>query len=89
MAASGQRSGDMKILVTSASSASGDGYGQLLAFSMDGTAQGVFSNDLRIVDPRGLCVHANQQLLYVNSGDDRILELDGATFNTTQAISRA
>ncbi|WP_341314567.1 hypothetical protein WN982_04420 [Paraburkholderia sp. IMGN_8] len=66
----------MKILVTSASGANGDGYGQLLAFSMDGTAQGAFSNDLRIVDPRGLRVSANQQLLYVNSGDDRILALD-------------
>jgi hypothetical protein len=43
---------------------------------MDGTAQGAFSNDLRIVDPRGLRVSANQQLLYVNSGDDRVLALD-------------
>jgi hypothetical protein len=66
----------MKILVTSAGAANGDGYGQLLAFSMDGTAQGVFSNDLRIVDPRGLRVNAEQQLLYVNSGDDRLLALD-------------
>ena len=66
----------MKLLVTSASGANGDGYGQLLAFSMDGTAQGAFSNDSRIVDPRGLRVNANQQLLYVNSGDDRILALD-------------
>lgn len=66
----------MKILVTSASGANGDGYGQLLAFSMDGTAQGAFSRDLRIVDPRGLRVNADRQLLYVNSGDDRILALD-------------
>lgn len=66
----------MKILVTSASGANGDGYGQLLAFSMDGTAQGTFSNDLRIRDPRGLRVSANRRLLYVNSGDDRILALD-------------
>jgi hypothetical protein len=66
----------MKILVTSASGANGDGYGQLLAFSMSGTALGAFSNDRRIVDPRGLRVSANRQLLYVNSGDDRILALD-------------
>ncbi|WP_124897743.1 hypothetical protein [Burkholderia sp. Bp9017] len=70
------RSSDMKILVTSASGANGDGYGQLLAFSIDGAAQGAFSNDLRIVDPRGLRVNANRQLLYVNSGDDRIVALD-------------
>jgi hypothetical protein len=66
----------MKILVASASGANGDGYGQLMAFSMDGRAQGTFGNDSRIVDPRGLRVSANRQLLYVNSGDDRILALD-------------
>jgi hypothetical protein len=66
----------MKILVTSASGANGDGYGQLLAFSMEGTAQGAFSHDPRIVDPRGLRVNAERQLLYVNSGDDRVLALD-------------
>ncbi len=66
----------MKILVTSASGANGDGYGRLLAFSMDGTPQGAFSNDLRIVDPRGLRVNANRRLLYINSGDDRALALD-------------
>lgn len=66
----------MKILVTSASGANGDGYGQLLAFSIDGTAHGAFTDDLRIVDPRGLRVNADRRLLYVNSGDDRILALD-------------
>ncbi|CAB3809882.1 hypothetical protein [Paraburkholderia fynbosensis] len=66
----------MKILVTSASGANGGGYSRLLAFTMDGVAQGAFSNDSRIVDPRGLRVDANRQLLYVNSGDDRILALD-------------
>lgn len=66
----------MKILVTSASGANGNGYGQLLAFSMDGVALGAFSNDRRIIDPRGLRVSASRQLLYVNSGDDRILALD-------------
>jgi DNA-binding beta-propeller fold protein YncE len=66
----------MMILVTSASGANGDGYGQLLAFSMEGVALGAFSNDRRIVDPRGLRVSADRQLLYVNSGDDRIVALD-------------
>lgn len=66
----------MKILVTSASGVNGNGYGRLLAFSMDGTAQGAFSDDLRIVDPRGLRVNAKLGLIYVNSGDDRILALD-------------
>ena len=68
--------GDMKILVTSASGANGNGYGQLLAFSTDGIALGAFSDDPRITDPRGLRVSEDGQLLYVNSGDDRILALD-------------
>jgi hypothetical protein len=66
----------MKMLVTSASGANGDGFGQLLAFSMDGTAQGAFSDDPRIADPRGLRVSLDRKLIYVNSGDDRILALD-------------
>jgi DNA-binding beta-propeller fold protein YncE len=66
----------MKILVSSASGANGDGYGQLLAFSMEGAALGAFTDDRRIVDPRGLRVSANGRLLYVNSGDDRILAFD-------------
>jgi hypothetical protein len=66
----------MKILVTSASGANGGGCGQLLAFSMDGKAQGPFSSDPRIADPRGLRVSADRQLLYLNSGDDRVLALD-------------
>jgi hypothetical protein len=66
----------MRILVTSASGANGNGYGQVLAFSMEGIAMGAFSDDPRITDPRGLRVSADGQLLYVNSGDDRILALD-------------
>ncbi|WP_206995833.1 hypothetical protein [Trinickia mobilis] len=48
----------------------------MLAFSMEGVALGSFSDDRRIVDPRGLRVNASGRLLYVNSGDDRILAFD-------------
>jgi DNA-binding beta-propeller fold protein YncE len=66
----------MRILVTSASGANGDGYGSLLSFELDGTPLGPFSNDPRIVDPRGMSVTPDRRYLYVNSGGDRILKLD-------------
>lgn len=66
----------MKIVVTSSPGAHDDGFGQLLAFSMDGAALGACSADGRIVDPRGLRASADRQLLYVNSGGDRIVALD-------------
>ncbi|MGH7024943.1 MAG: hypothetical protein ACREEB_15335 [Caulobacteraceae bacterium] len=66
----------MPLLVTSASGANGDGYGALLAFDRQGRALGPFSEDPRIVDPRGLAVDREQRLLFVNSGADRILALD-------------
>jgi hypothetical protein len=44
----------MPLLVTSASGAKGNGYGALLAFDQDGKPLGPFSDDERIVDPRGL-----------------------------------
>ncbi|MEH2545497.1 sugar lactone lactonase YvrE [Bradyrhizobium sp. AZCC 2262] len=65
----------MVLLVTSASGANGSGYGKLLAFDPDGEALGPFSEDARIVDPRGLGVFGS--LVFVNSGSDRILALDG------------
>ena len=65
----------MVLLVTSASGANGAGYGKLLAFSEDGEPLGPFSEDARIVDPRGLGVDG--ALLFVNSGTNRILALDG------------
>ena len=46
----------MPLLVTSAAGANGNGYGALLAFDLDGTPLGFFSNDSRIADPRGLAV---------------------------------
>ena len=65
------------ILVTSASGANGDGYGAILSFTADGVMTGPFSHDRRISDPRGLCVGPSGELVYVNSGDDRVLALDG------------
>jgi hypothetical protein len=61
----------MPFLVTSASGANGDGFGALLTFELDGTLRGTFIDDDRIVDPRGLAVSPNENLLFLNSGADR------------------
>jgi DNA-binding beta-propeller fold protein YncE len=66
----------MAILVTSASGANGNGYGTLLTFGPDGELLGPFSDDPRIADPRGLTVDPPGALIYLNSGDDRVLALD-------------
>jgi hypothetical protein len=55
----------MPLLVTSASGVNGDGCGALLAFGRHGTPLGVFCNDPRIADPRGLAVHQQEGLLYL------------------------
>jgi DNA-binding beta-propeller fold protein YncE len=65
-----------RIVVTSASGANGDGYGALFCFSADGELAGPFSDDRRITDPRGLSLSPAGDLVYVNSGDDRVLALD-------------
>jgi hypothetical protein len=65
------------LLVTSASGANGNGYGALLAFDEDGKLTGVFCEDSRIVDPRGLAVDQKHHLLFLNSVD-RVLALDAA-----------
>ena len=65
----------MPFLVTSASGANGDGFGALLAFELDGTLRGTFIDDDRIVDPRGLAVDPNENLLFLNSGADRVLAI--------------
>jgi DNA-binding beta-propeller fold protein YncE len=65
-----------RILVTSASGANGDGYGALLGFSADGQLAGPFSDDRRITDPRGLSLSPAGDLVYVTSGDDRVVALD-------------
>jgi DNA-binding beta-propeller fold protein YncE len=66
----------MTLLVTSATGANGAGYGKILAFADEGKQIGVFGNDPRIVDPRGLEIDRVDGLLFVNSGSDRILALD-------------
>jgi DNA-binding beta-propeller fold protein YncE len=65
-----------RILVTSASGANGDGYGTVLSFSAGGDAAGPFSDDPRITDPRGMSLSPDGDLVYVTSGDDRVLALD-------------
>jgi DNA-binding beta-propeller fold protein YncE len=64
------------VLVTSASGANGDGYGAILGFSTNGSLIGPFSQDRRMTDPRGLSHDPSGELVYVNSGDDRVLALD-------------
>jgi DNA-binding beta-propeller fold protein YncE len=65
----------MPLLVTSASGANGDGFGALLSFELDGKLRGTFIDDDRIVDPRGLAVDPNENLLFLNSGADRVLAI--------------
>jgi hypothetical protein len=71
----------MPPLVTSASGANGNGYGYgygaLLAFNHDGESLDPFSDDDRIVDPRGLGPEPEPGLLFLNSAD-RVLALDQA-----------
>jgi hypothetical protein len=66
----------MPLLVTSAAGANGAGYGALLAFERDGRWLGSFSDDRRVADPRGLGLEEKEELLYLNSGADRVLALD-------------
>jgi DNA-binding beta-propeller fold protein YncE len=65
-----------RMVVTSASGANGDGYGALLGFSADGHLAGPFSDDHRITDPRGLSLSPAGDLVYLDSGVDRVLALD-------------
>jgi DNA-binding beta-propeller fold protein YncE len=65
----------VRFLVTSAGSASG-GYGAVLGFSREGELLGPFSADPGITDPRGLATDPSGTLIYVNSGEDRVLALD-------------
>ena len=65
----------MSLLVTSASGANGNGYGAPLAFDQDGKLLGPFSDDQRIVDPRGLAPEPESGLLFLNSAE-RVLALD-------------
>ena len=65
-----------RILISSASGVNGDGYGAVLSFAADGALAGSFSQDRRITDPRGLGLGPSSELVYLNSGDDRVLALD-------------
>src|ERR1700741_5311487 len=78
----------MPLLVTSASGASGNGFGALLAFELDGTFRGAFIEDGRIADPRGLAVDPKENLLFLNSGADRVLAIssDGSVVRDTGRI---
>jgi len=66
----------MRFLVTSASGASGNGYGAILVFSPEGEFTGAFSSDPRIADPRGMSLDPSGAFIYLNSGEDRVLVLD-------------
>jgi DNA-binding beta-propeller fold protein YncE len=80
----------MRIVVTSASGANGNGRGDLLAFDLNGQSLGTFAPGAAIVDPRGLHVHPDGKHLYVNNGDDRILLVDerGGLVASTPPIER-
>jgi hypothetical protein len=75
----------MPILVTSASGTNGNGFGALLAFELDGRFRGTFIEDDRIADPRGLAVDTKENLLFLNSGADRVLAIssDGSVVRDT------
>ena len=78
----------MPLLVTSASGANGNGFGALLAFESDGRLRGTFTDDDRISDPRGLAVDPKENLLFLNSGADRVLAIssDGRVVRDTGRI---
>jgi len=65
-----------RVVVTSAAPPNGNGYGKALAFDLEGRPLGMFGDDARIADPRGLRVDPTGTLLYLNSGTDRVLALD-------------
>jgi hypothetical protein len=65
----------VRFLVTSAGGANGGGHDALLSFNSEGEFVGPFSDDPRIVDPRGLCIDPSGALIYLNSAD-RMLALD-------------
>src|SRR5260370_3024830 len=78
----------MTLLVTSATGANGAGYGKILAFADNGKPIGVFGDDSRIADPRGLGIDRVDRLLFVNSGSNRILALDrnGQVVRASRAV---
>jgi len=63
------------MLVTSAGEANGGGRDAVLSFNLAGELVGRFSEDPRIVDPRGLTLDPAGVLIYLNTAD-RMLALD-------------
>jgi hypothetical protein len=63
------------ILVTSAGEANGPGHDAVLSFNAAGDLVGRFTEDPRIVDPRGLTLDPAGALIYLNTAD-RMLALD-------------
>src|SRR5580658_9906509 len=57
------------------SGARGNGLDAPLAFELDGSLRGTFIEDDRIADPRGLAVDPKENLLFLNSGADRVLAI--------------
>ena len=78
----------MPLLVTSASGTNGDGFGALLSFELGGRFRGRFVDDDRVVDPRGLAVDPKENLLFLNSGTDRVLAVswDGRVVRDTGRV---
>src|ERR1700752_728643 len=78
----------MTLLVSSAAGTTGAGYGKILSFADDGEPIGVFGDDRRIVDPRGLGIDRVDKLLFINSGSNRILALDrnGVVIRASRAV---
>jgi hypothetical protein len=68
----------MPLLVTSAAGNNGNGFGKVLAFDPGGSPLGIFTEDSRIADPRGMTVNSGEGLLFLNSGTNRILAIDQA-----------
>jgi hypothetical protein len=66
----------VRLLVSGTKGANGAGHGPILAFDLVGNTLGTFGEDSRIADPRGLCVDPTGDLLYVNSGNDRVPALN-------------
>src|SRR6202035_4200771 len=78
----------MFLLVTSAVGANGNGFGSLLAVEPNGTRRGIFIMDDRIADRRGLAVDSKEDLLFLNSGTNRVLAIssDGRVVRATGRI---
>jgi len=64
-----------RMLITSAGTANGAGHDAVLSFTGAGELEGRFTEDPRVVDPRGMTLDPSGRLVYLNTAD-RILGLD-------------